>query len=525
MIMIYVPLILLIAYFVWDRYFRVKLRINFYEKQGIQFPAGFVPIFGSYPKIMKFMEQHTTNKYPIIDFINYAQGENPPIYTGMVFGKQMCIMINRHEPLQDLFISKNKFFDKNPFSANLLKQTLGDSHVFLKTNELWAKKRKVISASLYKQKLVQMVETMKDIASETMVEWEKQGELDVVTEIANMMMRNILACVFGRYNDNPSVQYKENGEIKQLKLGQSIQQNIGKGLEREFQLHLMLFPELYNQYISKQDRELVFNVDQGKNYILDLIKSKREQFAKTGKYEGDDLLSSLLQDELFQNDDQMIINECLTFFSAAAQTTAVSITNFLCYMAQNQQQEEKLRNELNTVLKNFGKENEKLVKELNMEIIEDFNYLKYCFYEAIRIEPPIALSSSCQVNEDMEMSGVTIKKDEVLIVNIHQIHHNSDQWIEHDKYIPERFDPNSKYFLTPAGTPRHQTSYIPFLGGKRICLGKTFAEYSFKTIVPIMMSGRKFRLTNEEYLTSKPHYDAIMFKKPVIRMRLEKIQK
>ncbi|CDW86900.1 cytochrome p450 [Stylonychia lemnae] len=525
MIIIYLPLILLIAYFVWDRYIRVKLRINYYEKQGIQFPGGFVPFFGSYPKLIKFIEEHKPKQYPIIDFINHTQGSNPPTYTGMLIARQLCLIINRHEPLQDLFITKNKYFDKHPNTGQLVGKTLGDSTLFQKSNELWAKKRKSISSSLYKQKLVQMVETMKDIACETMAEWEKQGELDIVAETANMMMKNILACVFGRQNENPQVQYKENGEIKQVKLGQSIQSNIGKGIEREFQLHLTLFPELYHFYFTKQDKELVFNVDQGKDYIKALIKSKREQFARTGKYEGDDLLTILLQDELFQNDDSMLIDECLTFFAAGAQTTAVSITNFLCYMAQNQQQEEKLRNELKSILKFFGKENKDLINELNMEIIEDFNYLKYCFYESLRIEPPIVVSSSCQVNEDMEMSGVTIKKDEMLLINIHQIHHNSDQWVENEQYIPERFDPSSKYYLTPAGTPRHPTSFIPFIGGKRVCLGKTFAEYAFKTIVPIMMSGRRFRFTNDEHLTSKPHYDALMFKKPEIRMRLEKISK
>lgn len=56
-------------------------------------------------------------------------------------------------------------------------------------------------------------------------------------------------------------------------------------------------------------------------------------------------------------------------------------------------------------------------------------------------------------------------------------------WIEPEKFIPERFDPNSKYYLTPEGKKRNPLAFNPFTGGKRICLGKTFAEVVSKFIV------------------------------------------
>jgi cytochrome P450 len=53
-------------------------------------------------------------------------------------------------------------------------------------------------------------------------------------------------------------------------------------------------------------------------------------------------------------------------------------------------------------------------------------------------------------------------------------------------FIPERFDPSSKYYLTPSGKKRHMNSFGPFLGGKRICVGKTFAEIVSKIVTPII---------------------------------------
>jgi cytochrome P450 len=68
------------------------------------------------------------------------------------------------------------------------------------------------------------------------------------------------------------------------------------------------------------------------------------------------------------------------------------------------------------------------------------------------------------------------------------LHKNPAEWIDPDRYIPERFDPESKYALTPKGTKRHPMSFGPFLGGKRICLGKTFAENIGKCVLPIIIS-------------------------------------
>ena len=70
---------------------------------------------------------------------------------------------------------------------------------------------------------------------------------------------------------------------------------------------------------------------------------------------------------------------------------------------------------------------------------------------------------------------------------MHYLHRNPKQWHEPEEFIPERFDPSSKYFLTPEGKKRHPMAFVPFSGGKRICTGKTFAEIVGKFVVPGIM--------------------------------------
>lgn len=81
---------------------------------------------------------------------------------------------------------------------------------------------------------------------------------------------------------------------------------------------------------------------------------------------------------------------------------------------------------------------------------------------------------------------------------------NTKEWIEPEKFIPDRFDPTSNYYLTPSGGKRHPMSFGPFLGGKRICLGKTMAEYSGKVVISIICSQLQFEFSDPIHNTKKP---------------------
>ena len=117
-----------------------------------------------------------------------------------------------------------------------------------------------------------------------------------------------------------------------------------------------------------------------------------------------------------------------------------------------------------------------------------------------------------------------MRKGDRVILNIYQLHHNGDEWQEPDSFIPERFDPQSKYRLTPSGKPRHPMSYIPFLGGKRVCVGKTFAETTFRFILPIILNSFEFEFVNPEQAKNKQHNNAIAFTRPQVFMRVKKPQ-
>ena len=91
-----------------------------------------------------------------------------------------------------------------------------------------------------------------------------------------------------------------------------------------------------------------------------------------------------------------------------------------------------------------------------------------------------------------------------MLLQLKHIHHNPKEWQDPSKFIPERFDPTSSYYLTPEGMKRIPASFCPFLGGKRICLGKSFAEMIGKVVVTIIMSQVEFEFVNPDNYLRKP---------------------
>lgn len=65
-----------------------------------------------------------------------------------------------------------------------------------------------------------------------------------------------------------------------------------------------------------------------------LLKVLQDRRAGKSKHltDFDDLLDIMINDDLFKNDDQSIIDEMLGFFMAGSMTTQVATTNLIYYM-------------------------------------------------------------------------------------------------------------------------------------------------------------------------------------------------
>lgn len=151
----------------------------------------------------------------------------------------------------------------------------------------------------------------------------------------------------------------------------------------------------------------------------------------------------------------------------------------------------------------------------------------YCINETLRLRPSVRLSTNQEITESgVTLGGCSILKGQVFTINIAYLHTNPDQWILPDKYIPERFDSQSQFYLTPEGKKRHPMSFGPFLGGKRVCLGKTFAESFTKSVLAVILSQLDFDFADDQTpLSNEGHGSTFLHLEPSVEMKIKLFDK
>ena len=90
--------------------------------------------------------------------------------------------------------------------------------------------------------------------------------------------------------------------------------------------------------------------------------------------------------------------------------------------------------------------------------------------EILRMSSIVQNGSPHLTTTDIDLDGLVIPKDSIVLGNVKRIHHDHRYWNEPHTFDPERFydRANNKCISS--------NNLIPFLVGKRYCLGQTLAE-------------------------------------------------
>jgi len=95
-----------------------------------------------------------------------------------------------------------------------------------------------------------------------------------------------------------------------------------------------------------------------------------------------------------------------------------------------------------------------------------------------------------RATEDDVIGGIGgahhIRRGTTILIPIHHIHHDPRWWPD-----PETFDP-TRFLVTDRTRPR--SAYLPFGGGRRICIGQSFALMEMVLIASIMAQRFTFDL-------------------------------
>jgi hypothetical protein len=108
---------------------------------------------------------------------------------------------------------------------------------------------------------------------------------------------------------------------------------------------------------------------------------------------------------------------------------------------------------------------------------EDDEYLTATIQEAMRRRPVLPNAEPRLVKQPIEIGGFSYSPGVVLVINAHLVHHDPDIYPDPYAFRPERF-------LESAGGRAPGTyTWLPFGGGRRRCIGASFALLEMKVVL------------------------------------------
>jgi cytochrome P450 len=123
----------------------------------------------------------------------------------------------------------------------------------------------------------------------------------------------------------------------------------------------------------------------------------------------------------------------------------------------------------------------RLIEELDRD--ETDEYLSATITEILRLRPVLPNAEPRLTKEEVEIGGVRYPPGVVLLASAFLLHHDPDLYPDPYAFRPERF----------LGNPPGTYTWIPFGGGRRRCLGASFAVQEMKVVLRAVL--RRYELS------------------------------
>ncbi len=391
-------------------------------------------------------------------------GDIVPLQLGLT---PACLIVNP-DYIEQILKDRNSFIKSRGFRA--LKTLLGEG-LLTNEGESWFRQRR-LAQPVFHQKKINGYGKMMVEYSEAITENWVDGEIrDVHADMMSVTLKIVMKCIFN--------QDVSEGEAKNVSHALDVAMNWFENKRKQNFLIWEWFPRpeniRYRNAIKKMDES-----------IYSLIQQKRQS-----SEEGKDLLSMLMQardeDDNSQMSDKQLRDEVATLMLAGHETTANALSWTWMLLAQHPQVEDKLWDELKTVL------------DGRLPTVEDLPQLQYAnmvIKESMRLYPPVAIFGRETVS-DYQLDDYEIPAGCVVMMSQWVMHRHPKYFDNSEEFIPERWENDLEKRL-PRGV------YIPFGDGPRICIGKGFAMMEAVLILATVAQKYKFKLVEDHLIVPQP---------------------
>lgn len=225
----------------------------------------------------------------------------------------------------------------------------------------------------------------------------------------------------------------------------------------------LVFRKLWNELFEiRRNQERV---------LLPLIQARREKKNNIDEKEYilsyvDSLLDLKLPDGERKFSDGEIVSLCSEFLNGGTDTSTTTLQWVMANLVKNQDIQEKLLKEINTVVE--------AGEEIKEEDLERMPYLKTVVLETLRRHPPGHFILPRAVTEDTKFDGYDIPRDAMVNFTVAEMAWDPNVWEDPMEFKPERFLRNGQDVVFDIKGIR-EIKMMPFGAGRRICPAITLA--------------------------------------------------
>jgi cytochrome P450 len=404
-------------------------------------------------------------------FLERARARYGRRFTLRLLGQPPAVMISDPEEIKELFLAAPDVLHPGE-GARILEPTVGRSSVILLDEGEHLEQRKLLLPAFHGERMQRLAGLMAELSAGEVESWPREEPLALHPRLQRLTLEIILRAVFG---------LQRGAQLDSL---------------RELLTRVLAFadsplsllprpPRMLARFTALASFErLMAQVDE---LIFDLVEQRR----RGGDAHGEDVLALLLAAE---HDDgspmsaRELRDELMTALVAGHETTASQLSWAFERLAREPVVLARLRDELDGAT--------------------DDEYLTATINETLRHRPVLPNAEPRLVKKPVEIGGVRYAPGVVLMANAYLVHHDPAIYPDPYAFRPERF------LEQEGGRAANTYTWIPFGGGRRRCLGASFAVLEMKivlrTVRELVAVAARGERTRRRSITISPAQGALL---------------
>ena len=397
------------------------------------------------------------------------------------FGTQHVYFLNHPDYIRDVLVTYNNSFIKSR-GLQVAKKVLGEG-LLTSEGSLHHDQRQLLQPAFHQDRLRIYAATMTEHILRMCNRWEDNDTIDVHKEFMQLTLAIVCKALF---NFDIESEAKEIGKhvTTLVEYFNRARMPLVQVIEK-----LPLPSNRRFRYAKAQLDAIIYRIiDDHQN----MHNANKISFFTDNNHHGD-LISILRASSGFSSSGNHINpnlqrDNVMTIFLAGHETVANALTWTFYLLSQNNREEDKLHEEVDSVLDKYAPPTTADIPKLE--------YTEKVFAESMRLYPP-AWAVGRQAIRECKIGEYTIPAGSTVLMSQYLIHRDPRFFPEPERFNPERWNIDRRTNL-----PRF--SYFPFGGGPRSCIGEPFASTEGILAIAIIARKWKMKLESGHQIALKP---------------------